>query len=706
MRFRLKMVGVSIGLLFLLGCSRLDKVKSMMTAEEFKKTIHQDVRSFDDVVVLFPKTVDDVKRYTNFALDSAQKEIDILLSHKKQDRTFDNTAGTLDNIHREIMVVDSIISIFEMVHPQKDMRDACHEASLTIQKYFVDAFHQKALFQAFKDYVEENGKKENLSAESKYYLEESMQDFKRDGLDLPQEQLDKVKQLRKEMAELKLNFETNIAQDKSSIVVEEKDLAGVGHDVLQGLAKDGQGRYILRCDNPTYIEVVEHCSCEQTRKKLFFAYNNRAYPENEKILIELIAKRQELSQLLGFRDFAALNIDDTMAKTPERVESFLLDLIKRSAKKSHDEIELLSKDLPEGAALDNNGQFDAWSLPYAKTYYKKKYLSIDEHEIAEYFPVEKAIEGVFDIYQSFLGLKFTIIKPSWAWHEDVRLIQVNDTRDGRLVGYLFVDLYPRDDKYTHACMGGFVPTIKKLATGQKTPAVGIIIANFPRSTKDKPALLKYEDVSTFFHEFGHAMHNMLGSTELASYSGTSVKSDFVETPSQMFEEWLYDKTVLQKVSSHYKSGQPLPDQLIDKMIKLKQFDSGSFVLRQAVLALYALNLHKAGANKKPGALWLELSKQFVTYVRNEPDAHYYASFGHIASDMYASKYYNYLWAKVFALDVFYAVKEKGILDVAAGRELTDKILGKGGSKDPDFLLKDYLGREPNSDAFLKDLGIM
>ncbi len=706
MRFFLKEILAGCGLFLLIGCSRLEKAKSMMTAEEFKQAVQQDIRSIDDVIALFPKTVEAVGRYTEFAIENAQKMLEELFTLPAKERNFDNTIRALDAIQRDVAIISSLISTLEMVHPQKDMRDACHEASLKIQKYLVDAFHKKELFQAFNDYKELNFSKEHLTPEQQYFLDESMADFVRDGLHLPQAELDKVKNLQKEIAEICLQFSANIAKDKSFIVVEKNDLAGVNTSLFQMLKQDEQGRYIVRCDNPTYIEIMDHCSCEQTRKNLYFAYNNRAYPENEKLLIELIGKRQEVAKLLGFHDFAALNIDDTMAKKPARVEAFLMDLITRSDKKAHKEIAELSKDLPAGVTLDKTGRFDQWSLPYVKTYYKKKYLNIDEHEIAEYFPVEKAIEGVFEVYQAFLGLKFTISKPSWAWHEDVRIIQVNDTRDERLVGYLFVDLHPRDDKYTHACMGQFVSTLKNRVTGEKTPSSAIIIANFPRSTKDAPSLLTFDDISTFFHEFGHAMHGMLGSAEFVSFSGTEVKTDFVETPSQMFEEWLYDKEVLQKVSSHYKTGQPLPDLLIDKMIKQKQFDSGAFVLRQGVLSLYALKLHTNGAPKDPALLLKDLSDRYISYARYEPDAHFYASFGHLAGDMYAAKYYNYLWAKVFALDVFYSVKEKGLLNVAVGRELTDKILGMGGSVDPEILLKDYLGRAPNSEAFLKDLGIV
>lgn len=692
-----------MGLVNFTQCSRLGRENNMVSAEDLKNNIQKQVSSLDDVYALFPKTVNEVHHFSLVSQKHAKKAFLAIISRKASERSFANTAGALDTIMRDVGVASGIFSVLEMVHPDKAMRDVSHEAALAQQQFLVDALYDKALYGAFKEYVEGNARHEQLDAQEQYFLDETMRYFEHGGLNLPQSELDKVKQVEKDLAELEMNFAKNIAEDTSFIAVPENELAGVDANFVQSLQKDSEGRYILRCDYPTNSEVMEYCSCESTRKNFFFAFNNRAYPKNIQILSELVTKRQQLARLLGYESFSAWDITLGMAKNPERVERFLLDLINKSTPKAQQEVAILADNLPEGVTLDPQGNFDGWSFPYVKMLYKKQHLAIDDHEIAEYFPVEKTLEGVFSVYQKFLGLTFTFSKPAWAWHDDVRLIQINDKASGVLRGYLFIDLYPRDNKYTHACQAGIVPA-QKMLSGKIEPAVAVIIANFPRSTQERPALLKFSDVETFFHEFGHAMHTVLGATLLASQSGTSVKTDFVEMPSQMFEEWIYDKQVLQILSSHYETGKPLPDELIERMVNLKQFDSGMFVLRQSFFSLYSLQLFSQ-ADADASSLWQTLSTTYVPYVRFEPDTHFYTSFGHLAMSSYAAKYYSYLWAKVFAVDVFYKIKAEGLLDERVGRVFVDKILSKGGSADPDSLLQDYLGREPQIDAFLKDLGI-
>jgi len=265
-------------------------------------------------------------------------------------------------------------------------------------------------------------------------------------------------------------------------------------------------------------------------------------------------------------------------------------------------------------------------------------------------------------------------------------------------------LYPRENKFSHACHDGIVSTYQnKSANNGFVPSVSVLIANFPKSTKDRPSLLKHSDVETFFHEFGHAMHALLGKTELASFSGTATKTDFVEMPSQMFEEWMWDKDMLEMVSSHYKTGVSLPDVLIDKMIALKRFDTGSFVQRQGWLGLIAFNCFKSGAKKDVKKIVQSLHEKYCEHIRFEPKTNMYASFGHLCC--YGAKYYGYMWSKVFALDLFETIKQEGLLNYEIGEKLINKVLGKGGSVDPNKLLVDFLGREPNQDAFLRDLGL-
>lgn len=680
---------------------------SKLTLEEFCTMFEKKIVSSDDIYKFFPKSAAEVHSCADFAIKRAQRDLDILIAFSDEQRTFDNTPKALDCLQGKFSSIMSPISALEMVSPDAAIRTACHEAVIKLNTFAVDAFSNKNLYYAFKAYVEGNATTtQTLNEEQKYYLQETMRDFMRAGLDLPDAELEMVKKLKKELAELALNFEKNISTDKSSMTATKAELAGCSDAFLQGLKQDEQGNYTVGCDYPTYFEVREHCTVALTRKKLYFLFQNRACPQNVRLLEDIIAKRDELAKRLGFASYAALDIDDQMAQTVECAETFIQNLAAKAQKKASYEIEEFKNNLPAEISLDGQKRFNSWDLEYVKNCYKKKYFAIDERIIAEYFPVEKALQGVFDIYQKFLSLEFMLIKPTWVWHDDVQLIEIHEKASKKLRGYIFLDLYPRDDKFSHACHCDITQTVqKKNADGsvEKTPSVAIVIANFPKATKDRPALLKHADVETFFHEFGHAMHALLGSTEMVSFAGTNVKRDFVEMPSQIFEEWLFDKPLLKSVSGHYQTGAPLTDELIDKIIALKRFGSGLFVTRQCFYALLSLECYKEGAHKKTDEIVRDLAQTYMPYVRHESDTHVQASFGHLMG--YGAKYYGYMWSKVFALDLFYMLKKQGLLNPVAGKIFIDKILAQGGSVDPNVLLIEYLGRAPNQDAFFDDLGL-
>ena len=507
--------------------------------------------------------------------------------------------------------------------------------------------------------------------------------------------------MKKDLAELTSAFELNINKDKSFILVDAAGLDGLDADFIAQLQKDESGKYKLTCDYPTYFNVREHCKSESTRRELYRAFKNRAYPVNMQCLHDMIFKRDELARKIGFQNFAALDIDSEMAKTPERVEIFLKNLLEKSLKKANQEKGEFVKSAEGAVKVDASGRINPWDIEFSESCYKKKHFNIDEREIAEYFPVDHALNAIFQIYQNFLGLKFDISKPAWAWHDSVKLIKIYDAQTSVLRGYLFLDLYPRANKYSHACLYPIVPASFD-ATGNIHPSVDMMIANFPKATAYKPALFTFKDVETFFHEFGHAMHSVLAAARLAGGIGV-VKTDFVEVPSQMFEEWVYEKDVLKLVSKHYKTGQPLPDEIIQKLVDLKIFDSGMFVSRLCWQSRISLECFKDGKEKDTDLIVKTLAQKMLNYRNFDETTHRQASFGHLAG--YNAKYYSYLWSKIYSLDLFNEIKRRGLMDPAVGRDFVDKVLAKGGSTDPNQLLKDFLGREPNDKAFLQDLGM-
>jgi thimet oligopeptidase len=528
-----------------------------------------------------------------------------------------------------------------------------------------------------------------------------LKDFKREGLDLPKEKLEKVKSLKKKCAELVLTFESNIAKDNKIITVSREDLSGLDDKFISAIKCTPAGKYKLGCDTPTYFEVMRHCSCAKTRKDLYVLFNNRAYPENKKILDDLIETRDALAGELGFESFAALSYDGQMSKTVDTVENFLIELWEKTRNKVSKELEMFTKDLPFGITLDSKGRFAPWDTAYVKECYKKKYFSLDDREVAQYFPVEQTLNKIFEVYQKFLGLKFNLITPENTWAPDVKCIEVHEAQSDRLRGFIILDLYPRANKYTHACQAGVLPAV--IYKNSIHPGVCSIIANFPKASGDTPALLKFNDVSTFFHEFGHAMHFILGVTEITSQSGNSVKTDFVEVPSQMFEEWMYDTEVLNIISGHYKTGQKLPKKIIDTIIAIKKYSAGMFLQAQCELSLLSLEIYKKGAKKDIDKLIRTLNDKYIEYAYDIPQTHFQTSFGHLSN--YGACYYSYMWSLVFSIDLFYKIRDQGLLNSKIGLRLIETILSKGSSDEPENLLKNFLGRAPTMDAFIDNFGL-
>lgn len=677
---------IMLSILVTVGC---------FTKENAKDKI---VQKLETTLKVFPQTVEDINARVECAIATAQKSLDAILN-LKEPRTFENTIRAYDDADGLFSQDSSAIHIIQMVHPDKAVRDACHAAGLKLNAYALDGFVTPEFYQVFKD-VAESG--EVLTPEEQYFLEQSLKGFKKSGLDKSEEERLEIKKLQKELTELALIFEANIAQDKSIIAVTEEELAGLKPEFIAQLPKNDQGLYLLNTTYPVVFEIMKHCSVSETRKKLNHIFENRAYPANDALLKKIIALRHKKAKLLGYENYAELNIDDSMAQTPERAHSFIIDLLKKGKQKALQEFEELKQNLPEGITLTKDGKINAWDLGYCKEQYKQKAYNVDEREIQEYFPLDKTIDGIFAIYQKFLGLRFEQLTSSSLWSDDLKILAIYDAATNQLLGYDILDLHPRDNKFSHACHAGIIRPVKK-DDGTRTISLGVMIANFPKGTKDKPALLKHNDVVTFFHEFGHGMHELLGATKLVGHTGTSVKRDFVEMPSQMFEEWMWDKEMLTMVTSHYKTGKSLPSELIDKMIMLKNFDSGFHVARQCWLAQISLGFFDTDIDKDFSSFEKKLSAQSIPFVHSSPEAHFYAAFGHLMG--YGAKYYGYQWSKVFALDLFDTVKKAGLLNPEIGKEFADKLLAPGGSKDPNELLFDFLGREPNQKAFLKDLGL-
>ncbi|MDR3646739.1 MAG: Zn-dependent oligopeptidase [Candidatus Babeliales bacterium] len=649
---------------------------------------------------LFPKSVSEINELVEKTIKSIEQKVISIIDIDNNLRNFENTPLQLDLINKEYQTSNFILYSLENLSPDKDIRESSHNGILKLKNFLIDNVSQNIqLYNAFKNFFD-SSENENLNKIEKYFIQETLQEFINNGLNLSIDDLEKTKKLNKEIAILGLDFETNIAKSDEKVILHSDELNGLPQDFINSLKRDGNVNYILGLDYPTYFTIMNECPIEETRRKMYLKFSTRAHPENLQVLENLIAKRHELAQLIGFESFTHLKLNSQMAKNPDRVEKFLDDIANKAFKKAEKEMTLFNSDLKESTHIHKDGKVKPWNIRYIKEAYKQKHFKLNDSEISEYFPMENTLNQLLNIYEKFLSLKFTQPKVTGLWHDDVKLIEAYDVKDNTFLGSILLDLHPRENKFSHAAMIPIVPTLID-SLGNVQPSVTVLMMNFPDGTNNQPALLKFDDVNTFFHEFGHAIHSLLNKTTLASLAGTNTKIDFVEMPSQMLEDWLQDKDIIKMISKHYITGEPLPEHNIDMLINLEKFDSGDVFLRQIYLASLSLNYYK-NAPTDTHISAKELHDKIRTHIAWEPTDFSQASFGHL--NEYGPSYYGYLWSKVFAKDLFKEIKKHGLLNPEIGKRYIDTILSKGGSQDPNELLKDFLLREPNQEAFLEDLG--
>jgi thimet oligopeptidase len=427
----------------------------VITDKEYVDMVEGPLASVEDVIKLLPVSVADIDKRLDMALSRAEKDLSSILSISPKARTFNNTARAYDDADVNIEVIGSGFAVAKLVHPDKSIRDAAQAALLKMSSFAIDRFLTVDIYKAFQAYVDHGMSRENLNPEQRYFVQESMKGFKRAGLHLPAAELARVKALQKELADLSMNFAKNIAEDKSALHLSADLLSGTSPDFINSLPKAPDGKLIVRCNHPSFKEIMYHCSVGSTRRDFLQKFDNRAYPANKEILEKIISKRDELAKLLGFSSYADLDVDNQMAKSATAAESFIRDLAKKVAPKEKREFDRLVADLPEGVSLSDDksnvtgvsllpGKLDLCDLRYVQEMYRKKHFKIDDREIAQYFQMEKTVQGIFDIYQQFLNLDFKFLTPTGLWHKDAALIEVHKKGNGSPEGYIFLDLYPRD----------------------------------------------------------------------------------------------------------------------------------------------------------------------------------------------------------------------------------------------------------------------
>lgn len=676
-------------------------------AEDFSDKVVKNFLDFpaaptlEAIDALLPKTPKEVHRMLEDVKSEALVSLESLYNISAEDRTFENTLKAFDRLRGAYEIRASLIGMLAISHPEEKMRKAALSATKELDNFSIDNFlGNRAFYESYKEYEEAYGCKEVLNEQQRYFLEDLRKAFKKMGFHLTEKDFIEFVRLEKEIANLELEFERNCRDDAHCIRVRREELLGLSETFIETLERDGE-EYVLGIDCPTYFYAMASCQKESCREKLYVAFNQRAYPENTPVMRNLVSKRSELAALLGYDTFSSMDIDGTMANDISVVSAFIDELVPLAQAKAAKEFELITADLPQGVELAD-GKIKPWDFLYLEDDYMKKTFGVDEELIKEYFSLENTIKGFFSICERFFGVKMRIVDAPGIWDNAVQMVEI--TKNGELLGHVILDLFPREGKYNHACCATVAS--RYIRNASVDPAFAIALCNFPKPSDEQPSLLRFDDVRTFFHEFGHALHGIFSHCEITGYAGTGTKRDFVEMPSQILEEWLSDKETFSLISKHYKTGEALSEDLIEKKIASLNAMAGFSTLMQLSLAKYSLEIFQRESVEDPQVMMNELRKEWLPYVSLEERSQKVCSFGHLASGSYASKYYVYMWSKVLALDVFDVIKNKnGLLDSHVGERYIRCILAPGGSKDPNDLLENFLGRRPSNAAFLRSIGL-
>ncbi|KAF8580285.1 Metalloprotease [Ramaria rubella] len=661
---------------------------------------------------IFNHAPDTVLSIVKAAIDATRELQNSVARLAPEDRTFSSVFLALADADAQLATIVDPLSFYQNVSPSKELRDASNQAKILHRDFVVEASMRVDLYDAIKGAAENIEKsKGELGAEEKRLIEKMLLDGTRAGLALPEETRKTLTDLRKELSQTCLEFSKNFNEENGIVTFSFEELNGVPDDILSGFkkqpAKDGSSElYEVTFKTPDITPVFRFASNPETRRRAVAGFENRL-AINEPLFKKVLNLRRQLAKLLGYKTWADFVIEEKMAKTADNVFEFLDGIIEKLRPigiKDREELLALKKEehLERGYPFD--GEFYRWDNAYYGRKFDEKILNIDASLVKEYFPVPVVVESTLNIYQDLLGLHFQAIEGE-TWHPDVQQFAVwekNASDETGFVGYYYLDLYPRENKYGHNAVWTLVPGYQRSSNGDLNYPVAAMVANLAKATSDKPALMGHFDVVTFFHEMGHIFHELLSRTRFSRFHGASGAMDFVEAPSQMLENWCWEPKVLRKMSSHYETKEPLSDDLIDKLVKSRYAHVGLFYLYQGFFATFDMKAHTGQVEEDYTALWNNL-RESISLVKNDKEFKpCQGAFQHLIGD-YAAGYYGYMYSFVFAADMYATVFKEDPLDPVRGQLYRNEILLPGSSRDDIVSLKKFLGREPTSDAFSKAL---
>ena len=653
----------------------------------------------------------DYKTAIEKAIELAKQDISKITNNTNAP-TFENTIVALDNSGSKLARITSIFFNLNSAETNPEIQKIAQEISPMLSQFKNDITLNTALFKRVKTVYDDKDNL-NLTTEQTTLLDKQYKNFARNGANLNETEKEKLRDIDTQLAQLSLKFGENLLADSNAYemhITDEKDLSGLPEGAIQAAKelanqKEKEG-WVISLDYPSYIPFMTYADNRELRKELAIASGKKGFQQNEynneENIINIVNLRQQRANLLGYKTHADFVLEERMAESKDNVLNFLNDLLakaKPAATEQFKQVEDFAK------KLDNIDKLQKWDGAYYSEKLKKELFDLDQEALKPYFELNNVLNGVFEIAGKLFDLHFTEIDTIEKYHEDVKTYSVTNS-NGDFISYFYADFHPRPSKRNGAWMTSYKSQFISDGVNER-PQVSIV-CNFTKPTETTPSLLTFRETTTLFHEFGHALHGMLANTTYKSLSGTSVPWDFVELPSQVLENWCYEKEALELFAKHYETGEVIPMEFVEKIKESASFLEGLQTLRQLSFGLLDMSWH-SNENPITNTSVKDFEKQAFAETQLYPDVTencMSTAFAHIFQGGYSAGYYSYKWAEVLDADAFEYFKEKGIFNKTVADKFKDNVLSKGGTEKPMELYKRFRGAEPKPEALLKRAGLL
>ncbi len=657
-----------------------------------------------------------VKPAIEHAIADCKKRVETVLA-RQEDFTWDNLVAPLEEVNDRLGRIWSPVSHLNSVLNSEEWRQAYEPCLPLLSEYHTWMGQHQGLFEAYQGLADRDSFKK-LSLAQQKEVGNTLRDFRLSGIALEAGQKQRFGEIKSRLSDLASTFSNRVldaTQAWTKHITDKDQLSGLPESALAAARAQAESRkldgWVFTLDIPSYLPVMMYADDAGLREELYRAYCTRASDQgpnagefdNTAIIEETLALKQELAVLLGFDNYAQLSLATKMAESEQQVLDFLNQLAERSYPQGQADLAELTEFAREHHGVE---QLNAWDVTYYGEKLKQHKYTISDEELRPYFPEHKVIHGLFETVKRLFGVKVVERFGVEEWHPDVRFFDIFG-EDGELRGSFYLDLYARANKRGGAWMDDCIGR-RYREDGSLQKPVAYLTCNFNGPVGDTPALFTHNEVETLFHEFGHGIHHMLTKVDVAGVAGINgVAWDAVELPSQFLENWCWQPEALAFISGHYETGEPLPADLLERMLAARNFHSALMMLRQLEFALFDFRLHMASDGAEPGRVQAILNEVRKTVSVLPPPAfnRFQHSFAHIFAGGYAAGYYSYKWAEVLSSDAFSRFEEEGIFSAKTGRDFLHAILEQGGSKEPMELFKQFRGREPKIDALLRHSGI-